>query len=486
MAKATIIWRSDDEYEHARIGRVWNQRSVDRFPLAVVKATEKSHVVEAVRLAAEKGCRVAVRSGGHNWAASSVRDNSVLVDLENLHEMSFDETTGLATVSPSIESAELNNFLFPKGRWFAGGHCPSVALGGFLLGGGVGWNAGVSPSSLQSRRYAHTVPKNWGWACEQIVAIDAVTASGDLLRADATQNTELYWAARGCGPGFPGVVTRFVLQTRPVPQAIHSSIYVYPVSAYETVFAWVLEVTPPCSLHRRLQLTRPQLAPRNDPDTELIFAIFQPAGAPESCLATILTTFKSNAADAHEALLPFETTCPPDPHPHTFNQASTMTDQYAIQNRLNPPDHRYVVDSAFPSPSLSTTELIALLKPALTSIPSPESVSFWFHMPRPHSLGMALSLHSEHYLALYTICKDESGDAACEAHCKDVIEGMKGRSLGAYMNDIDLTRRTTRLWNVEEGKRLMEVRRKWDPEGRFCGYLVEGDTEGDKGLNNEV
>lgn len=144
MSKTSVIWQGDAEYEHARVGRVWNQRTVDRFPLAVVPVSEESHVVEAVRLAAEKGCRVAVRSGGHNWAASSVRDNSILIDLDGLHEMSFDEATNLTTVSPSTKSAQLNDFLFPKGRWFPGGHCPSVALGGFLLGGGVGWNAGVS------------------------------------------------------------------------------------------------------------------------------------------------------------------------------------------------------------------------------------------------------------------------------------------------------------------------------------------------------
>lgn len=99
---------------------------------------------------------------------------------------------------------------------------------------------------------------------------------------------------------------------------------------------------------------------------------------------------------------------------------------------------------------------------------------------------MALSLHSQHYLALYTICKDESKDQACEKHCREVIEGLGEAKVGAYMNDTDLRRRTTRFWKEEEGKRLMDVRRNWDPEGRFCGYLIEGDQEGAQGLDNEV
>ncbi len=93
---------------------------------------------------------------------------------------------------------ELAPFLESHGRTFTGGHCESVGLGGFLLQGGQGWN---------SRR--------WGWGCENVLAVDVVTADGELVHADADENADLYWAARGAGPGFPGVVTRFHLRTYP-------------------------------------------------------------------------------------------------------------------------------------------------------------------------------------------------------------------------------------------------------------------------------
>ena len=47
-----------------------------------------------------------------------------------------------------------------------------------------------------------------------------VTADGALVRADASQNADLLWAARGAGPGFPAVVTRFYLQTYPAPRVM--------------------------------------------------------------------------------------------------------------------------------------------------------------------------------------------------------------------------------------------------------------------------
>lgn len=141
-----IIWKSKaeaSEYERARIDRVFNYRRPKRYPIAVVEATDEEHVVEAVKLAKEHKARVSVRSGGHSWAAWSVRDNAVLVDFGNFKHMQLDEKTNVVTVSPSTTGRVLNGYLATKGLLFPGGHCPDVGVGGFLLQGGMGWNCGV-------------------------------------------------------------------------------------------------------------------------------------------------------------------------------------------------------------------------------------------------------------------------------------------------------------------------------------------------------
>lgn len=91
--------------------------------------------------------------------------------------------------------------------------------------------------------------KNWGWACEHVVAVDVVTSSGETVYADAEQNSDLLWAARGAGPGFPGLVTRFHLQTKPLPKVMKSSLYIYKMSHYQIVFDWALKVRGNCLLH---------------------------------------------------------------------------------------------------------------------------------------------------------------------------------------------------------------------------------------------
>ena len=140
---SSIIFRNDPKYEDARVGRVFNQRRPDRYPHGIVEATCVEDVVKAVGFAKEMNLRVSVRSGGHSWAAWSVRDNAILIDLGNLKRVELDESTNIAKVSPSTTGRVLNKFLATKGKMFGGGHCPDVGLGGFLLQGGMGWNCAV-------------------------------------------------------------------------------------------------------------------------------------------------------------------------------------------------------------------------------------------------------------------------------------------------------------------------------------------------------
>jgi FAD/FMN-containing dehydrogenase len=141
-----IVWRESaapEIYEQARVGRVFNERRPSRYPRAVVEATHPEHVLEAVQLANKLGCRISVRSGGHSWAAWSVRDDAILIDLGNYKYIQIDAKKKVAIASPSTTGLMLNDQLAPLGLMFGGGHCPDVGIGGFLLQGGMGWNCKV-------------------------------------------------------------------------------------------------------------------------------------------------------------------------------------------------------------------------------------------------------------------------------------------------------------------------------------------------------
>lgn len=141
-----VVWRdeaeSSEEYEAQR-RRVYTLRVPDRFPLAIVRPRNVSQVVSAVKLAIEKDVRLAIRSGGHSWACWSLRQDSVLIDFVDFKHLSYDEATDTLEASPATIGTELVDYLQPKGRFLPAGHCATVALGGFILQGGMGLNARV-------------------------------------------------------------------------------------------------------------------------------------------------------------------------------------------------------------------------------------------------------------------------------------------------------------------------------------------------------
>ncbi|KAJ5735025.1 FAD binding domain protein [Penicillium malachiteum] len=429
-----VIWKATAQntvYEEARVGRVFNHRRPSRFPLAVVKAASEADIVQTVKLAVEQKCRVAVRSGGHSWAAWSVRDNSILIDLGNYKQLEVDAENMTAKATPSMTGRELNSVLIKEhGLMFPGGHCPDVGLGGFLLQGGMGWNC-----------------RNWGWACERVVGLDVVTAEGELIHCNSTQNRDLYWAARGAGPGFPAVVTRFHLSLLPYPKkGFRSSGYIYPMSMYRKAFDWILSITPSF-----------------DNDTEI----------------AVISQYAEE-----EALRLAQETRPDGAVEEWFCKEDSLDEQYDNQERANPEKHRYCAENAYIK---NDADVPAVLEEAFTTLPHRKAFALWYPMnpcSRRKLPDMALSLQSDHYFALYTVWEDESDDVRCQAWVKNVMKRVERHSVGAYLGDSDFQARKTKFWADDNAKRLMEIRRKWDPKGRVCGYLDQDDQSGTTGLTN--
>ena len=134
-----------------------------------------------------------------------------------------------ATAEPVVTNRFLAKQLAKHGLAFPVGHCPCVPLSGFILSGGLGWNAG-----------------EWGISCFSLLSVDVVTADGSLVTASETENTELLWAARGAGPGFFGVATKYRVRLYPLPRAITTSTLMYPLGKLPEVVEWATETATRC------------------------------------------------------------------------------------------------------------------------------------------------------------------------------------------------------------------------------------------------
>lgn len=442
---ARLVWPGDERFEQARVGRVFNQRRPDRQPAAVLLAASVDDVVAGVELAGERGWQVAVRAGGHSWAAWSVRDETLLVDLAGLHEYDYDDATGIASATPSVKGgAELAPYLASLGRFFNGGHCPPVGIGGFLLQGGQGWCA-----------------RGWGWAAESVVAVDAVTAAGELVRADATQNSDLYWAARGAGPSFPAIVTRFHLQTRPHPGHVAETAHVYSLDDFDAVMTWLHDIHHTISPHVEIVVisaTPPVPIPGHGGGHVLVVTGVALVDTPEQAV---------------EALAPFAT-CPVidralqriDAAPVTFDELR------ARQLAANPDNHRYRVDNAWLTGTAA--DVVPAMRRLYCELPSPKSFTIWFSMAPLRELpDMALSLQSEIYASTYVVYEDEAQDDAMRAWVASAMADVEPVSIGQYLGDADLENRAVKFMSDEAFARLAAVRARWDPHGRFVTYLAD-------------
>ena len=109
----------------------------------IVRVASERDVPEAIALARSEGLRIAVRSGGHSWCGSPLRDGGMLIDLSALRRIDIDLDSATATVQPAVTGGELAAELSRHGLAFPTGHCGSVAVGGYLLSGGLGWNSGA-------------------------------------------------------------------------------------------------------------------------------------------------------------------------------------------------------------------------------------------------------------------------------------------------------------------------------------------------------
>src|SRR4051794_8513208 len=138
MGDLPILRRGDDRYEQARQAAIWNGKKPDRFPDAIVVARDEADVVAAVRLANAEGWTIGIRSGGHAWSATGVRDGGLLLDLSALDSWVIDPAARTVAVGPGARSQAFARALGEHGLYFPTGTCSTVGIGGGTTAGGGG------------------------------------------------------------------------------------------------------------------------------------------------------------------------------------------------------------------------------------------------------------------------------------------------------------------------------------------------------------
>jgi FAD/FMN-containing dehydrogenase len=170
-------------------------------PAVAVGALTVGDVQAVVRFAAERDLPVAVLATGHQMARSA--EGSVLINLSRMNGLYLDPKRSLARAEGGAWWRWVLHLSDLYGLAPLSGTSPTVGVAGYHLGGGA--------SPILGRMH--------GYAADHVHAIDVVTAGGEVRRATAAAESDLFWALRG-GMGNFGVVTALEFKLFP-----HTGLY---------------------------------------------------------------------------------------------------------------------------------------------------------------------------------------------------------------------------------------------------------------------
>ncbi|EKD18345.1 oxidoreductase, FAD-binding protein [Drepanopeziza brunnea f. sp. 'multigermtubi' MB_m1] len=456
--------RDSIHYEMMR-KRYHNGFIPNRYPAEILIPSCVEDVAAAMKKASQAGTKVGVRSGGHQWTASGMLQDGILLDMQNVnHEIIYDASTETITFGPSCNGLEMSKAMLDIGRFFPHGHTGTVSLGGFLAAGGQGWFF-----------------RGWGLTCESwILQIEVVTANGDILICNGEQNADLFWAARGSGQGFFAVVTKYWGRTIPARQLYQSQLVFHGSDGFEEILDFLMQAN--------------DATPKEGTDTALV--TFYPdkyipsdrediKDRSKLVIALAATAYTDSLESAQKMLAAYSEARVPERLKKYLAAAEktrhiTWGDLFKDQDGMVPLDNgeRWQCGSILTDPARSRAEIIKAIKPAMVDLPTRQSTGcFVFADIGPDEKHQAASLPQKYYVASMVCWKDTREDAKMHQWLAQVNDAMKHVALGVYVADFNLQFPVKKVISDSAFARYSQLRKKWDPKSLFQGF---------RGLNSDA
>jgi FAD/FMN-containing dehydrogenase len=428
------IYPDDARYDTVR--QVFNGM-IDKRPQVVLQCRSREDIIAAVRYAVDAGAEIAVRGGGHSVAGHSTTDGGVVIDLTQMRGVRVDAQARIAYVAAGATWGDVDPATSRHGLACPGGVVSTTGVGGFSLGGGIGW-----------------LSRAHGMTCDNLIGAELVLASGEVLTVSETENADVLWGLRGGGGNF-GVVAQFMLRLHPVDSVV-AGVQSYPDTDAEAV----------CK-HFRAQMD-------NAPDHLAAILDFSSDLKSGQSLVNILgcsTRTDSTGVEDTDALLNV--------------QGAAAKPVLALQHKLEYPTWQQAIDQTAPFgwlnywKSLFVTELTdeAIRRIALLGRSRP-SAQTRLHLIRlggyasrvpPEATAVATREHP-YIVHLMTTWTDPADTARCTAWAGQAFEILRPLGpAGAYLNFVgDEGQDRIRATFGDAGyQRLAELKARLDPDNRF-------------------
>jgi FAD/FMN-containing dehydrogenase len=407
---------------------------IDKRPALLASCRGTADVAAAVRFAVAEGLEIAVRGGGHNVSGRSVLDGGLVIDLSLMRGVDVDPAAKLARVQGGALWADVNREAAVHGLGVTGGAVSSTGVGGYTLGGGLGWLMGM-----------------YGLAADNLVECEVVLATGEVVRASATEHPDLFWALRGGGGNF-GVVTSFVFRLHPVPEIV-GGLVAHPIDAARDLLRFYRDATAAA------------------PDELTIFGglVHAPdgSGMPLAALVLCHAGPRERAEREIAPLLEFGSPAAVEVGPMPYPAVNMMLDDGFPKGSLNYWKSTFVRGLS--------DGLIDTMIDRFTMCPSPMSAILLEHfhgaVTRVGPTETAVPHRSEGYnLLIPSVWMDPSTTDANIAWTRETYaalepERAEGRWLNYYGDDEDPSQLDA-AYGPNRG-RLGEVKRRYDPDNVF-------------------
>lgn len=441
--KSKNTWRDSPDYEGLRKAMLWKSNTSPRYPDVIVQAGTEQEVIEALSFAEKNDLQVVCRCSGHNTAGSILRNGGMLLDLSFLSDITIDTDNMTASIQPGVRMSQLYEQISQHQLMFPIAECHTVAMGGYLLGGGI------TPTG-----------EYWGHgpACYSVISADIILSNGKKVTASKEENPDLYWAIRGVGPGFFGVVSRYQLQLYHQPESILKYTYTYSIESLPRIISILDDLQD--SLNERVTVG---IALNHQPESP---------GQVVAIVDIKVFTDKDMPSEAEARSLV---------SPYIHGELPSLAISKKEEQRIQFPDLMHTPDRSVRTntDNIWTNDagaLMAIVEHFKNKPPNSNLILYLSHGRQVFKFRNDACYSSKgiHFLTTHMQWREAKDDAANDRWYEEFNKILAPYAMSHYINQTDNERHPERIMNCfspENWQRLATLRQKHDPDNRFYTYL---------------
>jgi FAD/FMN-containing dehydrogenase len=407
-----------------------------RRPAAIVRVATPADIATALNFAQATDLQIAIRAGGHSTGGYGVADGALVIDVRDLKSIEVDTEAKTVWAGAGCTAGDVTRAVERHNLIIGFGDVSTVGIAGLTLGGGIGY-----------------LTRKQGLTIDSLLAVEIVTASGDILAADESNHPDLFWAVRGGGGNF-GVITRFKYRLHDLPAFTGGPLILPPVPEVIAAFVELADEAPEELTAIAMVMPLPPMP-------------FIPAEAHGKLAFVAMMAFAGDPEAAQRALAPFRALTTPmadlvgpapysslfmlDPPPEMRGMVSTRS---RFSKHFGLDDARALVSAAQQCTAPMSMSQIRVLGGAHSRVA--RDATAFAHRDSRFMVS---------FLAMYG--GGPEVEAEQERWVGESVASVAPAGTGTYVNFLGNGERGGDVYPAATLARLRQVKRRYDPENLF-------------------